>query len=91
MSMTLDTSELSLLMGITRTSSPLMTKNATGSTEAPPPAKAETHRDATYGNHRRFARLNGLTNNRFRLGNEAELFQKSFCKFFDSHVLNIIK
>ena len=37
MSMTFDMSELSLLMGIMRTSSPLMTRKATGSTEAPPP------------------------------------------------------
>ena len=54
-------------------------------------SKTEPYGYATYGNHRRFARLDRLANDCFRLGNEAEFFQKSFCKFFNSHIFNITK
>ena len=53
-------------------------------------AKAKAYGHTAHGNDGRIARLDRFTDDSLRLSNETELFQKSFCKFFDSHGLNIV-
>jgi len=52
--------------------------------------KAKANGHAAHRHDGCFARLDRFTNDSFRLRDVAELFQKSFCKFFNSHILNIV-
>ena len=53
--------------------------------------EAEAHGHTAHGDYSGFTRLDGFADDSLRLRDEAELFQKSFCKFFYSHGDNIYK
>jgi hypothetical protein len=53
--------------------------------------ETEAYRYAAHGHDSGLTRLDRFADNGLRLGDETELFKKSFCKFYNTDDFNITK